>query len=151
MGSKKMKIQNLLFITLLLLISYSHQEEEFMKENIQETIQNEMEDEIQVEDEDSLEDEIQVEDEDSLEAETQVEDEDSLEDETQVEDEDSLEAETNGRTDKVLAKLKRMYGSKMKGWNGKCIVKKTKKFVKKHKRLNYANLLKMLQKIVLNS
>merc|ERR1712004_417241 len=122
MGSKKMKIQNLLFITLLLLISYSHQEEEFMKENIQETIQNEMEDEIQ------------------------VEDEDSLEDETQVEDEDSLEAETNGRTDKVLAKLKRMYGSKMKGWNGKCIVKKTKKFVKKHKRLNYANLLKMLQK-----
>merc|ERR1712010_151989 len=133
MGSKKMKIQNLLFITLLLLISYSHQEEEFMKENIQETIQNEMKDEIQVEDEDSLE------------AETQVEDEDSLEDETQVEDEDSLEAETNGRTDKVLAKLKRMYGSKMKGWNGKCIVKKTKKFVKKHKRLNYANLLKMLQ------
>merc|ERR1712037_500118 len=122
MGSKKMKIQNLLFITLLLLISYSHQEEEFMKENIQETIQNEMEDEIQ------------------------VEDEDSLEDETQVEDEDSLEAETNGRTDKVLAKLKRMYGSKMRGWNGKCIVKKTKKFVKKHKRLNYANLLKMLQK-----
>merc|ERR1712032_1321788 len=122
MGSKKMKIQNLLFITLLLLISYSHQEEEFMKENIQETI------------------------EDSLEDETQVEDEDSLEDETQVEDEDSLEAETNGRTDKVLAKLKRMYGSKMKGWNGKCIVKKTKKFVKKHKRLNYANLLKMLQK-----
>merc|ERR1712004_820857 len=122
MGSKKMKIQNLLFITLLLLISYSHQEEEFMKENIQETIQNEMEDEIQ------------------------VEDEDSLEAETQVEDEDSLEAETNGRTDKVLAKLKRMYGSKMKGWNGKCIVKKTKKFVKKHKRLNYANLLKMLQK-----